>query len=75
MRRDFFVELSRSRPTAKPRDVSSLGLTRGRAMGDQPKLAPAHPRSLGPATISKAHGDFRAGKPAAAIGGIESRRK
>jgi len=24
MRHDFFVELSRSRPTTKPRDVSSL---------------------------------------------------
>jgi hypothetical protein len=33
MRRDFFVELSKSRPTAKARDVSLLGLTQGRGDG------------------------------------------
>ena len=40
MRRDFFVELSRSRPTAKPRDVSSLGLTRGRGDGRSAEAGP-----------------------------------
>ena len=36
MRHDFFVELSRSRPTTKPHDVSSLRADAGRAMGEQP---------------------------------------